>query len=121
MISINMLDKIPILVAVLLIPHFLSLFKKTSRIKLMSELLTNNMWKVNIVLILVFSIVIYWLNNKANTQKLDKAHHEEIKKHKEAVKKGILALIISLFAHLRLTIAPFWFVFILAYYFEGWV
>ena len=117
----NILDKIPILVAVLLIPHFLSLFKKTSRIQLMSELLTNNVWKLNIVFILVFSIVIYWLNNKINNKELDKKHYKEIKKHKEAVKKGILALIISLFAHLKLTIAPFWFVFILAYYFEGWV
>ena len=46
---------------------------------------------------------------------------EEAKKTQEALKKAIIAFIIALFAELGLTIAPFWWVFVLAYYMEGWI
>jgi hypothetical protein len=40
---------------------------------------------------------------------------------KDAIKKGILALIVAIIAQLDLTIAPFWIVFTLAVSFEGYV
>ncbi|MHA2039532.1 MAG: hypothetical protein ACW98X_24185 [Promethearchaeota archaeon] len=46
---------------------------------------------------------------------------EEGQKIKDAVKKGILAFIIAILAHLELTIAPFWIVFTLAVSFDGYV
>ena len=46
---------------------------------------------------------------------------EESKKVKTALKKAILAFIIAIFAEMGLTIAPFWLVFVLSYYLEGWI
>ncbi len=78
--------------------EILKLFKKTS-------------WVVNLVIVIGFSI--YMVNTAGND--------EEGQKIKDAVKKGILAFIIAMLAHLELTIAPFWIVFTLAVSFDGYV
>ena len=38
----------------------------------------------------------------------------------ESLKKGIIAFIIALLAELGLTITPFWLIFMISYYLEGW-
>jgi len=51
--------------------------------------------------------------------------HPKDKKHsvklQEATKKAILALLIAFFARIDLVIAPFWLVWLIAYYLEDWV
>ena len=51
--------------------------------------------------------------------------HPKYKKHttklQEATKKAILALLIAFFARIDLVIAPFWLVWLIAYYLEDWV
>ena len=46
---------------------------------------------------------------------------DDSRRLKEALKKALLAFIIALFAEVGLTIAPFWLVFTLAYYMDGWI
>tara|TARA_B100000927_G_scaffold290311_2_gene288828 strand:+ start:4217 stop:4585 length:369 start_codon:yes stop_codon:yes gene_type:complete len=119
---IENLDKIPIIVILFLIPNFLHVLKNSNRKSLLKELTDNKMWVINFIIILLFTGVIYYLNKKIENRK-DNNEEDKIliKKHLEAIKKAILALVIALLVHFRLTIAPFWFVFFLAYYFEGWV
>ena len=84
----------------------------TNRQKEIIELFKNPYWLINTVIIAVFSF--YVINIK-------KDKDEETIKMQEAVRKGILAFMIAIFAHLELTIAPFWIVYGLAYYAQGYV
>ena len=77
------------------------------------ELLSKKSWLVNLLLIIGFIVYIIY-STKDNDS-------DDAKKTQEALKKAIIAFIIALFAELGLTIAPFWWVFVLAYYMEGWI
>tara|TARA_Y100001970_G_C14201055_1_gene841102 strand:- start:159 stop:476 length:318 start_codon:yes stop_codon:yes gene_type:complete len=84
--------------------------KATESIK---ELFTNKRWVINFSMIIAFIIYIFYVtynNNSSESERL-----------KTAIKKAIVALLIAVFAELGLTIAPFWLVFVLAYYLEGWI
>jgi len=83
-----------------------------NRQKEIIELFKNPYWLINTVIIAIFSF--YIINIK-------KGNDEETIKMQEAIRKGILAFMIAIFAHLELTIAPFWIVYALAYYAEGYV
>ena len=77
------------------------------------KLFKNKYWFINFLIIIFFSIYIIKFGagkNQADRQRL-----------KDSIRKGLLALIIGIFAHLHLTIAPFWIVFALSYYSEGFV
>jgi len=66
-------------------------------------------------LIIIWCYLVYrFVNNHPK----DKKH---ISKLQEATKKAILALLIAFFARLDLVIAPFWLVWLIAYYLEDWV
>ncbi len=84
---------------------------KENKHKQILKLFQNASWVVNLVIVIGFSI--YMINTAGND--------EEGRKIKDAVKKGILAFIIAMLAHLELTIAPFWIVFTLAVSFDGYV
>ncbi len=75
------------------------------------KLFRNKIWLMNFMIIAIFSIYVMNLEG----------HDEETEKVKDAARKGMLAFIIALMAHLELTIAPFWIVFVLAYYLTGYV
>ena len=77
------------------------------------ELLSKKKWVINLLLIIGFIVYIMYSTKDDDS--------EEAKKTQEALKKAIIAFIIALFAELGLTIAPFWWVFVLAYYMEGWI
>ena len=77
------------------------------------ELLSKKKWVINLLLIIGFIAYIIYSTKDDDS--------EEAKKTQEALKKAIMAFIIALFAELGLTIAPFWWVFVLAYYMEGWI
>lgn len=76
------------------------------------DLFKNSYWLINSIIIVIFSF--YVINIKKGTD-------EETIKMQEAVRKGILAFMVAIFAHLELTIAPFWIVYGLAYYAQGYV
>jgi hypothetical protein len=84
---------------------------KENKHKEISKLFKNTSWLVNLIIVIGFSV--YMVNTAGND--------EEGQKIKDAVKKGILAFIIAILAHLELTIAPFWIVFTLAVSFDGYV
>jgi len=65
--------------------------------------------------ILVWCYLIYRF---VKTHPKDKKHSAKLQ---EATKKAILALLIAFFARVDLVIAPFWLVWLLAYYLEDWV
>jgi len=85
---------------------------KKARSKL-EELVTNKRWLINFIIIMVFVGYIVYVTKNDNS--------DDAEKTKEALKKALLAFMIALFAEFGLTIAPFWLVFTLAYYMEGWI
>jgi len=66
---------------------------------------------------------IYLIYNYASKNKdsKDKKTLENVEKLKNASKKAILALLIAFFARIDLVIAPFWLIWMMAYYLEDWV
>ena len=71
--------------------------------------------------IIGFSMIVIWCLLVYKYSTLKDEPKENIEKVKNATKKAILALIIAFFARLDLVIAPFWFVWLIAYYLEGWI
>ena len=81
------------------------------KLKLLPKLFNNASWIINLVSVIIFSI--YMINTSGDDL--------NGRRTKDAIKKGILALIVAIIAQLDLTIAPFWIVFTLAVSFEGYV
>lgn len=85
---------------------------KKTRNKLF-KLIINPEWFINIMVIIVFIGYILYITSE---QKTDRE-----KNIIRSLKKAIIALIIAIYAHVGLVIIPFWLVFILSYYMEGWI
>jgi amino acid permease len=66
----------------------------------------------------VIVVLCYLIYRFVKTHPKDKKHSAKLQ---EATKKAILALIIAFFARVNLVIAPFWLVWLIAYYLEDWV
>jgi hypothetical protein len=90
---------------------FISIYQLDKGKKIFA-LFQNKSWLFNFIIIILFSVYIIDIQKENDTT----SH-----KLKDAVRKGLLALIIAILAHLELTIAPFWIVFLLAYYSQGYV
>ena len=75
-------------------------------------LITTPRWVINVIIIILF---IFWTYHKT---KYDEP--ETTRRIIESLKKGIIAFIIALLAELGLTITPFWLIFMISYYLEGW-
>lgn len=71
-------------------------------------------------LIVAWIYLIYNYSSK-NKDSKDKKISENVEKLKNASKKAILALLIAFFARIDLVIAPFWLIWMMAYYLEDWV
>lgn len=90
-----------------------AIYQSKVAINAIKELIGNKKWLVNFSMIIAFSIyIIYNTHNDTSPESI---------KVKDSLKKAILAFLIAIFAKLDLTIAPFWLVFVLAYYLEGWI
>ena len=76
------------------------------------ELMGSARWVVNFIIIIAFVTYFYYETRSDTT--------EESTRIKEALKKAIIAFLIAILAELRLTIAPFWLIFVLAYYLDNW-
>ena len=71
-------------------------------------------------LIVAWIYLIYNYSSK-NKDSKDKKILENVEKLINASKKAILALLIAFFARIDLVIAPFWLIWMMAYYLEDWV
>jgi len=99
-------DDRSIIVGITMIMVVYSVYR-ADRYKEIKELLTP-IWIVNFILMILFGSFLEWYTGEDPLVQ-------------ESLKKGMLAFIIALLAHLRMTIAPFWIVFVLSYYMSGWV
>ena len=77
----------------------------------LKKLIKQPVWMFNFLIMCGFILYITQLSDN------DKEHD----KLKEATKKAVLAFVIAMLATLELTIAPFWVVFMAAYYLNEWV
>ena len=76
---------------------------------------TNTKTVGQLCIIIVWCYLIYRF---VKTHPKDKNHSAKLK---EATKKAMVALLIAFFARIDLVIAPFWLVWLIAYYLEDWV
>lgn len=81
------------------------------KIKLIMEALKKKHILFNLTLIFIFYIIINFIinNKKLNLINIDKDEHKILIK---SCNLGIFGLIIAIFSHLDLIIAPFWLIFI---------
>ena len=73
-----------------------------------------------LAMIVAWIYLVYNYSSK-NKDSKDKKISENVEKLKNASKKAILALLIAFFARIDLVIAPFWLIWMMAYYLEDWV
>lgn len=90
-----------------------SIYKSKKAIISIKGLIGDKRWLVNFYMIVVFSIYIIYSRHYDDS--------EESQKVKMALKKAMLAFLIAVLTEMGLTIAPFWLVFVLAYYLDGWI
>jgi uncharacterized membrane protein YiaA len=88
---------------------------KSSGLKLAMKLFKNRAWVINFVIMLAFSA--YLILDKPK----DSLSNQEYDLRIEALKKAIFGFIIALMVHFRMVIAPFWIIFFIGYYLNGWV
>ena len=62
-----------------------------------------------------------WNYVRKNKHSKDKKVLDNVGKLQNATKKALLALLIAFFASIDLIIAPFWLIWVIAYYLEDWV
>ncbi len=72
------------------------------------------------------SLIVAWVYliynySSQNKDSKDKKILKNVDKLKNASKKAILALLIAFFTRIDLVIAPFWLIWMMAYYLEDWV
>ncbi len=72
------------------------------------------------------SLIVAWVYliynySSQNKDSKDKKILKNVEKLKNASKKAILALLIAFFTRIDLVIAPFWLIWMMAYYLEDWV
>ena len=103
---------ISIVIFILLTIRAILSLNKTSELY---KFFTNAKTIGQLCVIVVWCYLIYRF---VKTHPKDKKHSAKLQ---EATKKAILALIIAFFARVNLVIAPFWLVWLIAYYLEDWV
>jgi hypothetical protein len=74
--------------------------------------------QLSLIMAWVYLIYNYSSQNKDSK---DKKILKNVEKLKNASKKAILALLIAFFTRIDLVIAPFWLIWMMAYYLEDWV
>ena len=103
---------ISIVIFILLTIRAILSLNKTSELY---KFFTNAKTIGQLCVIVVWCYLIYRF---VKTHPKDKKHSAKLQ---EATKKAILALIIAFFARVNLVIAPFWLVWLIAYYLDDWV
>ncbi len=87
----------------------MAIYRNPARRKKVVELLHNKVFMGGLMMVVLWSF--FSLRGNAKS--------EEDKKSREATKSAIIALIIAIMSELHLSIAPFWLVWIAAYYLDA--
>jgi len=90
-----------------------AILKSNKALKSLREMLSSKRWITNLIVVISFIIYIIYITHDNDS--------DESERLKSALKKAIVALLVAIFAELGLTIAPFWLIFVLSYYLEGWI
>lgn len=94
---------------------FIVIYFQKNKLKLVKKDFSNKFLILNFSFVVLFSIVLY-----VYAEKLIQSDEEETQKQGERLKNsighGYLAMIIAYFARLDMVIAPFWMIFITAYF-----
>ena len=94
-------------------------FKSKKAINKLYELFTNKIWIINFLILLAFSIYIYYETN--NTKNKTQKEKEDMITTRASLKKALFGFAIAIFSELGLTIAPFWLIFTASYYLDDWI
>ena len=94
-------------------------FKSRNAKNKLYELITNKSWVINFIILIIFTIFIYFSTKNENTK--DKKTMKDNNLIRESLKKALFGFMIAIFAELGLTIAPFWIIFTTSYYLSGWI
>ena len=107
-------DKIIAISILIILTTIGGYFKKSARDKLY-ELFTTKAWIINFIVIMCFVAYTHFIElpNIKNNEKREKIA--------ESIKRGLIALLIAMMAELKLSIAPFWIIFVFSYYMHGWM
>lgn len=99
---------------ILFILTMINAFRNSDTINKTKNLIFTNEFLINVFLIILFISWIAFFKKYKNK-------HEEKSRAKESIKKATIAFIIGLFSELNLLYQPFWLIFLLSFYMEGWV
>ena len=86
----------------------LTVFRDEERSKLLKKLLTNKIFLVTMVIVIIFSV--YQLNQQGDDS--------ETERRKRATREAILGVTIAILAYLDLKAAPFFIIWIVSYYLD---
>lgn len=100
------------LLFVILVTIRAALRSKKAR-KSLKEILTSKSWLIQLFIIICFTVWTVYEHKDID--------NEDSKNYIESIKRALVGFFIAIFAELGLTIAPFWFIFVLSYYFNGWI
>jgi hypothetical protein len=85
-----------------------SVYNDKDKITKMKSLFENTKWFGHFVILILFTLWNLFFSPKGSKEII-------------ATKKAFIAFVIALFASLDLTIAPFWIIWVISYYFESWL
>jgi hypothetical protein len=100
-----------IICIVIILSLVIGLNHNHSKVK-MKEIVTRPSWIIGMTIIIIF--ILYILFTAKHLGKFEK------NRVLESLKKAIIAIIIAFCAESSLTISPFWIVFVISYFMEGW-
>lgn len=99
---------------ILFILTMINAFRSPDTIKKTKDLIFTSEFLINVFFIFLFISWIGFIKKYKNK-------HEVKEKAKESIKKATIAFIIGIFSELNLIYQPFWLIFLLSFYMEGWI
>ena len=85
-----------------------------NRYKKLKEIFKDKASKIHLLLIVAFILISYAIVDRQDT---DDQHSRLI----DSIKKGLIAFIIAVYGELGMILSPFWTVFLVSYFLNGWV
>ena len=83
------------------------------------DLISNNRYMIHLFIIFAFTYYICKMNGYGILS--EHKDHINLNKLKEACKKAIFGYIIAVLAYFHITLAAYWAIFIVAYFFDGFI
>jgi len=83
---------------------------KNTQTKHLMHIVSQPFWLVNLVLVAAFCFYVYAMA----------PHSKTTNSLKDAASKGIVAMVIGLMSEAGISVGPFWVIFTLAFFLDGW-